>query len=475
MKKITLLFGLMIASISYAQQQQYNFDFEDTNPTGVVTNWFGFDNNPLREIVTNPDPDGVNTSATTKVMKLVVGPGNAFYAGVNNRWQDQAFGSWKIDKDVPSNLTITMDVNKNYVGTVGIQMITSTGGSAFQITNQNVGNTVVNQWQTLTWTLPAIPPGLENNLVAFVVFVDWTQGAPDRAPNSIIHIDNIKFNAQRLTSAPTCSDGIQNGSETGVDCGGTCAPCAGQEPLVRAPNPPARNAGDVVSIFSGAYTNVALDELPTGWSSLGAFSKPIIDGDETWKLTGLDFLGMVTNYANGVDLSSMQKMHIDYWTPSANGIEVKIVNTTIPKPNEAVVSLGTTVTGSWQQIDIDMTAFAALSDKSKITQLLIDNTGGTASTLFIDNFYFYKAALGTDNFETASVKMYPNPVKNTLTIDANSEIQRVSVYNVLGQEVLKASPKANSATLQTSELQKGVYMVKTEIDGKISISKVVKE
>ncbi len=25
--------------------------------------------------------------------------------------------------------------------------------------------------------------------------------------------------------APTCNDGIQNGTETGVDCGGTCPPC----------------------------------------------------------------------------------------------------------------------------------------------------------------------------------------------------------------------------------------------------------
>ena len=71
--------------------------------------------------------------------------------------------------------------------------------------------------------------------------------------------------------------------------------------------------------------------------------------------------------------------------------------------------------------------------------------------------------------------MYPNPVKNTLTIEANGSIDRVSVYNVLGQEVLKASPKSNSATLQTNELQKGVYMVTTEIEGKLSTSKVVKE
>jgi hypothetical protein len=29
--------------------------------------------------------------------------------------------------------------------------------------------------------------------------------------------------------------------------------------------------------------------------------------------------------------------------------------------------------------------------------------------------------------------MYPNPVKSNLTIEANSTIERVSVYNILGQ------------------------------------------
>jgi hypothetical protein len=44
--------------------------------------------------------------------------------------------------------------------------------------------------------------------------------------------------------------------------------------------------------------------------------------------------------------------------------------------------------------------------------------------------YYY---FGTTNFEVSNVKMYPNPVKNNLTIEANST-ERVSVYNILGQE-----------------------------------------
>jgi hypothetical protein len=71
--------------------------------------------------------------------------------------------------------------------------------------------------------------------------------------------------------------------------------------------------------------------------------------------------------------------------------------------------------------------------------------------------------------------MYFNPLKNTLTIEANGSINKGSVYNVLIQEVMKSSPKSIKATLQTSSLQKGVYMVTTEIDGNVSTSKVVKE
>ncbi len=30
-----------------------------------------------------------------------------------------------------------------------------------------------------------------------------------------------------VTPTPTCTDGVQNGDETGVDCGGSCTACTG--------------------------------------------------------------------------------------------------------------------------------------------------------------------------------------------------------------------------------------------------------
>ena len=168
-------------------------------------------------------------------------------------------------------------------------------------------------------------------------------------------------------------------------------------PTESAPTPQARQPEDVISIFSDAYSNVILDELPTSWSSSG-FLATTIESNNTWQLSNLDFVGMVTNYAEGINLSQMETMHIDYWVPDgvSNELLVKIVNTV--DGGEDIESLGATVSGSWQSIDIDMTGFDGgdLSNKEKITQILIDSDG-VASTVYIDNFYFYKEP--TDAFD----------------------------------------------------------------------------
>ena len=97
MKKIIYVVFLLLGPLVVAQQQEYLLDFESNTPSGVASNWYTFDNNPAAaEVVDNPDLDGTNP-INTKVLKVVVGPDNAFYAGVNNAWQESAFGTWEID------------------------------------------------------------------------------------------------------------------------------------------------------------------------------------------------------------------------------------------------------------------------------------------------------------------------------------------------------------------------------------------
>ena len=138
----------------------------------------------------------------------------------------------------------------------------------------------------------------------------------------------------------------------------------------------------------------------------------------------------------------------------------------------------TTTNSGWQTITAN---FGAGLGSYPVIVLFTDSgspgngfTNANTGTYLVDDIKF-ASVLSTAKFDKSTVKMYPNPVKNSLTIEANSAIQRVSVYNVLGQEVMARNPKSNTTTLQTSSLQKGVYMVKTDIDGNISTNKIIKE
>ncbi|QOD60889.1 T9SS type A sorting domain-containing protein [Polaribacter haliotis] len=387
MKKITFLLFLLCVSLGYAQQQEYHLDFEDGTPSGVAANWFTFDNSPApAEVIDNPDLDGVNSTAS-KVLKVVVGSGNAFYAGVNNKWEDSKFGTWKIDLGVASNSTLTMDVNKNYVGTVGIKMSTNTGGTTFQITDQNVGNTVVDEWQTLTFDLSGINPnGDLTNISQMVVFVDWTEGMADRADGNTILIDNIKFNAEKLTDAPAPS-------------------VAGSAPTTDAPTPPARAAGDVLSIYSDAYTNVNVTNFNPGWGQSGAVDAafdPTGNGTNTvLKYSNFNYQG--TEF-DATDASGMDFVHIDIWTADATDIKFSPINNGTGA-GEFLVNVPL-ITGSWSSVDIAIADFTGMTWDS-LFQMKFDGQGGVnPSTIYIDNVYFYK---GSPAVATAPTTDAPTP------------------------------------------------------------------
>jgi len=70
--------------------------------------------------------------------------------------------------------------------------------------------------------------------------------------------------------------------------------------------------------------------------------------------------------------------------------------------------------------------------------------------------------------------MYPNPASSNLTIEALDNIEKVSVYNMLGQEVLMATPMLQTVSLDISNFEVGVYIVKTSSNGKTATSRFIK-
>jgi hypothetical protein len=72
-------------------------------------------------------------------------------------------------------------------------------------------------------------------------------------------------------------------------------------------------------------------------------------------------------------------------------------------------------------------------------------------------------------------KFYPNPVNNTLNMSAQDNIEKVSIYNISGQEVINVTPNAVQTQVDMSRLQNGIYFVKAQVNGQLTAFKVVKK
>jgi hypothetical protein len=88
----------------------------------------------------------------------------------------------------------------------------------------------------------------------------------------------------------------------------------------------------------------------------------------------------------------------------------------------------------------------------------------------------FSASLSIDTLENKAVFTYfPNPVKNTLTLNAHNTIEDVTMYNMLGQVVLKANPKEIASNLDVSSLQTGTYFVQVTIAKVTKTVRVIKQ
>ena len=84
--------------------------------------------------------------------------------------------------------------------------------------------------------------------------------------------------------------------------------------------------------------------------------------------------------------------------------------------------------------------------------------------------------LSTGNFEVdASVKVYPNPVIDTIIISADTAITSIEMYDIQGRLLQTDMPDNNSTTLNIANRATGIYFVKITTAKGSKIEKVIKQ
>jgi len=87
----------------------------------------------------------------------------------------------------------------------------------------------------------------------------------------------------------------------------------------------------------------------------------------------------------------------------------------------------------------------------------------------------WNATLSTTDFnKDLKLTFYPNPVGNELSIKSESIIEKVQVFNVLGQSVYTKSFNSNNVNITTSDLNSGAYFVKVISGNKTKTIRVIK-
>ncbi|TFG37215.1 MAG: glycosyl hydrolase family protein, partial [Candidatus Aminicenantes bacterium] len=174
-------------------------------------------------------------------------------------------------------------------------------------------------------------------------------------------------------------------------------PVSATVPSGPAPTPTIQ-PGDVVSLFSDAYTNVPVTTWSADWDEADV-EDYLIGSDSTKKFTNLVFSG--TEFlAPTVDASAMTHFHMDVWTPDPTDapavFKVKLVDFGAngvwdggvdDVEHEIWLDENTMNTGSWVSLEIPLADFTGLITRAHLAQLLLS---GDPDTVYVDNIYFHR-------------------------------------------------------------------------------------
>lgn len=174
-------------------------------------------------------------------------------------------------------------------------------------------------------------------------------------------------------------------------------------PTAAAPTP-TLDPGDVISVFSNAYTDITVDTWRADWT-FGPIevADQQIAGDDVKAYTGLNTPAFYTGIefvGDQIDAATpgMTHFHMDVYAPAGTQFAFKMVDF---GPNgafgggddtESTFTLNADSTpvfaaGEWVSLDIPLTEFAGMNF-GNVSQLVL--TGTNTGSLWLDNIYFHK-------------------------------------------------------------------------------------
>ena len=117
-----------------------------------------------------------------------------------------------------------------------------------------------------------------------------------------------------------------------------------------------------------------------------------------------------------------------------------------------------------------------IGDEIFVRFKLYSDGGLRRDGFYFDNFKIRGISENLNFSETEQINsyIYPNPAENYLNIQSNTNINKLEIYNILGQKILEKSDE-NILELKTKILNPGIYIVKLYSDQGIESHRIIKK
>lgn len=93
---------------------------------------------------------------------------------------------------------------------------------------------------------------------------------------------------------------------------------------------------------------------------------------------------------------------------------------------------------------------------------------------YVNDLYCDTTVIDNQDYKKSYVKLFPNPNNYILNLKSNKQIIRVEIFDLKGQIVKSLNTQKEQVSILISELQSGLYFVKTILDnGKIFTDKLI--
>ncbi|PKV48229.1 putative secreted protein (Por secretion system target) [Aquimarina sp. MAR_2010_214] len=397
------------------------------------------------------------------ISKVELGTINNTTTRSTNGYGDHTSVSTNLAQNTSATITITPNSANTYKEAYGVWIDYNNDGD-FTDSGERVftKTPTTDKVITGTFTVPSTAKAGSTRMRIIMEYFNNTTSLPEICKTNHNYGETEDYTVNITGgSGPSCNDGIQNGDETGVDCGGSCTPCATNDGVVYVNN-------EDIAVSSSSTWNFFRIEV----------------GDDN------GFGAWFSN--NSVRLVTYNKDVVCEGTSRnvtmlSEGVEVGTANNFVAESNSYVVSSSSYSNWNGKSGYIGFTFKISGNTHYGWFYATVANDGLSYSIL--DYAYNTNAGQGLTTKRPAAagpekaenlVKVYPNSFTETTNIDLTKlgkERFTMSVYDLLGRRIYHKNYDRNPGVLPFGGAitEKGNYFVKITSKGTSEIHTIVKK